>query len=313
MIISASRRTDIPAFYSDWLMHRLTAGSVLVPNPRSVTRWGQVSLALSVVDCLVFWTKNPIPMLDKLARIEEMGYAFYFQFTLTPYGRDIEPHLPPKDELIAAFRALAKQLGKHRVQWRYDPVLLDEAHTIDWHAQQFDRLCAELADSTTRCTISFIDQYRSMKKAFRPLTQEEMTELAATFAATARGYHLPVCTCAEAVDLSHLGISHGACIDKSVVEAATGCAVALPPAKNQRDACACVDSVDIGVYDTCGNGCRYCYATWSLPRAVRQLGAHDPHAPALIGYPPPDAIITQRAASSGKYTQQSLFGAEKRT
>lgn len=116
MILSASRRTDIPAFYADWFINRLKGGYVYIPNPRNPNRMGKVTISPENVDCIVFWTKNPLPMMDKLYLIGEMGYQFYFQFTLTPYGKDVEKYLPDKSVLINTLKKLSQKLGKHRVR-----------------------------------------------------------------------------------------------------------------------------------------------------------------------------------------------------
>ena len=156
MIISASRRTDIPAFYSEWLLNRLKEGYALVANPRNALRFSRVSLNPQTVDCLVFWTKNPAPMLPKLDEITAMGYPFYFQFTLTPYGQDIEQNLPDKKTLLQTFQALSRLLGAKRVIWRYDPVILTAQMNIEYHLQCFETFASALEGYTHRCIFSFL-------------------------------------------------------------------------------------------------------------------------------------------------------------
>lgn len=138
MILSVSRRTDIPAFFSEWFMKRLENGFAIVQSPYTHKLLWRIPLSPDVIDCMVFWTKNPSSMLDKLEGIENMGYKFYFQFTITPYGRDIERNVPSRDEMMAVFRRLALITGPDRVVWRYDPVILDEDFTASWHLEQFD-------------------------------------------------------------------------------------------------------------------------------------------------------------------------------
>lgn len=305
MIVSASRRTDIPAFYAQWLLNRLEAREVLVPEPYRPGHLGRVRLSPDVVDCLVLWTKDPGPMLDKLDRLDELGYRYYFQFTLTPYGRNVEPGLPDKKTLEETFRALSRRCGKERVIWRYDPVFLDENHTIPWHLEQFERLCEGLVDSTCRCVFSFIDLYRG--SGFRVMTQGEMEAVAAGFSAIAKGYGLPLFTCAETIDLSAWGIGHGACIDRGVVETIVGCPITGKKDKNQRPACGCIAAVDIGAYDTCTHGCAYCYGTSSARAAARREAAHDPASPLLTGWPRGDEIIRDRTTGSQKQLQTTLF------
>lgn len=307
MILSASRRTDIPAFYSEWLLKRLEAGWVMTPNPRNPNRISRVELSPGNVDCIVFWTKNPAPMLDKLDRIGQMGYPFYFQFTLTPYGKTIERNLPPKAELLRTFAGLSERIGAARVVWRYDPVLIDAAHTVGWHLEQFQRLCEELHPFTRRCVLSFIDPCPGAGGRFRAMRREEMRAVASGFAQTAQKYGLALFTCAEEIDLKEYGIGHSACIDRELIERITGCGIAAKKDPGQRPACRCVESVDIGAYNTCAHGCAYCYATSGAASALRRVRSHDPDAPMLTGYPAGGESITDRAAPSQKEDQLRLF------
>ena len=296
MIISASRRTDIPALYSDWLLKRLEAGFVMFPNPRNAKRLGRVTLSPELVDCIVFWTKNPVPMLDKLQKIDAMGYFYYFLFTITPYDSVIEPGLPPKAALMDTFAELARR-GK-AVIWRYDPVIIDELHTVRWHIEQFERMCERLRPFMQRCVISFIDPYKSIKKYFRAMTAAEITEIAAGFSPIAARYGLSLVTCAEEIGLERYNIGHSACIDVDFTAGIIGRPVAAKRAVGQRSACRCAESIDIGAYDTCVNGCRYCYAVSGGVRAVRAHKSHDINAPMLIGYPSGGEIITDRTPAA---------------
>jgi hypothetical protein len=174
MIISCSRRTDVPAFYSDWFFNRLSEGYVLVLNPMNARQVRNVSLALPDVDCIVFWTKNPAPMLDRLHLLKD--YPKYFQFTLTPYDRDVEPNLPPKSELIDTLLRLSDKIGKKRIIWRYDPVLLTDKISIDYHVDHFGDLAKRLSGYTERCVISFIDMYRHIQLLLRQRKSSENGE-----------------------------------------------------------------------------------------------------------------------------------------
>jgi len=292
MIISASRRTDIPAYYAEWFMNRLKEGFALVPNPFNSGQISRVALSPSVVDCIVFWTKNPRPMLPNLREIENMGYPFYFQFSLLPYGRDIEPNLPPQKERVETLRLLSAAIGPARVVWRYDPVIIDALHTVDWHLAQFQEMCSALKGLVNRCIISFVDTYRHGR--FDEPAEADMRAVAKGFAAIAAPHGLPLYTCAEAIDLQAYGIGHASCIDKAMIEQTVGMALAVPRDKNQRPHCQCVESVDMGVYNTCANGCRYCYATKSAARAAERAESHDPLAPMLTGWPKGHEAITDR-------------------
>lgn len=307
MIISASRRTDIPAFYSEWLMNRLNAGLAVMPNPRNPNRLGRVELSPDNVDCIVFWTKNPAPMLDKLSQIEAMGYQFYFQFTLTPYEATIERNIPPKAELIQTFSKLGRRIGAARVVWRYDPVIIDAIHTVGLHLEQFQYLCEKLHPFTQRCVLSFIDPYKSIGNNFRAMQRTEMIFIASGFSEIAGKYGLELYTCAEEIELSDYGIAHSSCIDKGLIEQIIGCSITAKKDANQRPACECIESVDIGAYDTCTNGCTYCYATSNQNSASLHIKKHDPSAPMITGYPTGDEMITDRTKSSQKTNQLRLF------
>ncbi len=144
MIVSASRRTDIPSFYGKWFVNRLKEGYVLIQNPYNNNRYSKAYLTVSDVDIIVFWTKNPIPFLKYLPEIERMGYSYYFEFTLTPYGKETERNLPDKEVLMDAFIKLAKKLGRHRVVWRYDPIIIDDNYTIEYHTKRFNYMANRL-------------------------------------------------------------------------------------------------------------------------------------------------------------------------
>ena len=307
MILSASRRTDIPAYYSEWFVNRLKEKCVLIPNPHNPNKLSRVELSPDNVDCIAFWTKNPAPILDKLDMINKMGYSFYFQFTLTPYDQSVERRLPPKSELLQMFRRLSSQIGSKRVIWRYDPILITENFSVNWHLERFRKLCGELHDVTSRCVFSFIDNYEHLENKFREMTQDEILTIAEGFSKIAADYHLPLFTCAEKIDLSCFQIGHSACIDQKVIEQIIGCPIRAKKDTGQRPACGCIESVDIGVYDTCQNGCTYCYATTSERTAQRRAQAHNPMSPMLTGIPRGDELITDRKVLSQKITQLSLF------
>ena len=307
MIISASRRTDIPAFYSEWFMNRLSAGYALIPNPRNPNRLGRVELSPKNVDCLVFWTKNPLPMLDKLERISAMGYSFYFQFTLTPYDQATERNLPPKAELLRTFAELAKRTSAGQIVWRYDPIIIDATFTVNWHWERFAELCEKLHPYTRRCILSFVDPYKSLDSGFRAMTCSEMNKVVSGFAKTAQKYGLTLYTCAEEIELAEFGIGHSSCIDRELIERIIGCRLTAKKDLNQRPACQCITSMDIGAYDTCVNGCTYCYATSNRETALRRWRGHDPNAPMITGYPTGKEIITNRTTTSQKSNQLWLF------
>jgi len=292
-VISASRRTDIPACHFGWFMDRLRAGSADIPNPRNPGMIRHVDLSPAGTAAIVFWTKNPVPMEPEVMDPSSLlnRYPYYIQFTLTPYGRDLEPGLPEKAELVRVFNRFSERLGIHRMVWRYDPILISPACGVGFHREQFREFAGKLRGCTDTCVISFLDEYSCMRKAMRklgarPPTEAEAYAIAESMAADAAEYGIRLQTCSEAMDLSGLGIPHGACIDAERIRriisekwektgedqrgavSAPGTQLSLFPeipllkrAKGQRSACLCAESVDIGTYGTCGIGCVYCYAS----------------------------------------------------
>ena len=172
MILSASRRTDIPAFYADWFLNRLREGYVLVRNPMNYHQVSKVRLAPENVDCIVFWTKNPSHFIEKLPEIDNLGYRYYFQFTLNPYDRSIEENLPDKNVLVETFLRLSDQCGPEKVIWRYDPIFVGDDYPVDYHAEQFARLANRLEGYTEKCIFSFLDPYAKIQKTIKQLGVE---------------------------------------------------------------------------------------------------------------------------------------------
>lgn len=305
MIISVSRRTDIPALYPEWLMNRLRAGEVLVPNPYNRKKVSRIALSPDTADCLVFWTRNPEPMLPYLKEINEMGYRYYFQMTITDYEADLEPGAPGMAEAMATFLLLSERLGKEKMDWRFDPILLTDKYTQSYHLEKFEMMCEWLHEATTRCILSFADSGK--EKGFSEPDEEDMRQMAKGLSKIAKKYGLPLYTCAERIDLSAYGIRHGACIDRDKIHQIAGYKVDLKKDPGQRRECRCIQSIDIGMYDTCIHGCKYCYATESMESARKKYDQHDPESPILIGHLKGDENITDREMISSKDNQISLF------
>jgi hypothetical protein len=310
MIISASRRTDIPAFYSDWFYNRIAEGYVLVKNPMNPHQISRISLDSSVVDCIVFWTKNPKRMIPKLHKIS--NYCFYFQFTLNPYGQKLEPNLPPKAELMETFISLSKALGKNRVIWRYDPIILTDEYNIDFHINSFSKLADILSPFTKRCVISFVDLYRKSKRNLFGLNLNELNsaqiyKISSSFSAIANQRGLEIVSCAEEIELQNYGIPHGKCIDEKLICEISKYSLDIGKDKTQRPECGCIGSIDIGSYNTCPHGCLYCYANFDSEVVKNNLSLHDPHSPLLFGKPGPNDRISVRKVLSCKILQEKLL------
>lgn len=218
MILSVSRRTDIPNYYSEWFVNRIKEGFLYVRNPMNIHQISKIDLSPRLVDCIVFWTKNPLPMLDKLNDLQ--GYNYYFQFTLTGYGKDIEPNLPDKRKvLIDAFRNLSLKIGKDKIIWRYDPIVFTEQYTEEYHVKAIRTIAKSLCGYTDKVVISFVDLYAKTKKNMQGinminLEKHRIEEFASKLSQIARENKMKIATCAENIDLSACGIEHNSCIDQ---------------------------------------------------------------------------------------------------
>lgn len=310
MIISASRRTDIPAFFSDWFLRRLQEKQVYVRNPMNCHQVSLIDLSEDVVDCIVFWSKNPAPMLKNLSRLDP--YLYLFQFTLNAYGPGPEPGIPPLEDRISVFRHLSERIGKDRVIWRYDPVLITGTYTVSWHIRQFCLLAEALAPWTDTCVFSFLDLYAGISGALkrhgiREPDPEEQRILAEHFSSAAHSLGLEINTCAEAGDFSEFHIGHGACIDRDRISRLLGCSLKAEKDRGQRAGCQCVSSIDIGMYGTCPAGCIYCYASGNPSRTCRKGVACGGTSPLLCGDLTAEDRITVRKMKSLKDPQISLF------
>ena len=295
MIISASRRTDIPAFYSEWFMNRVRQGYALVRNPLYPEKTTSVDLSLSAVDAIVFMTRNLGPLIPHLEELEQRGYRFCFQMTITGYPRLLEPQVPEADEAIRLFRELSARIGSSKIIWRFDPIVLSTLTTEAFIYATFKDIAARLQGHTQRVIISFADYYRKVIRNFRRIEEkagisftdlhedpERLYRIAAEIARIAQGHRMEIFSCAEKHDLSSVGVQKGKCIDADYLSRIFGVAIRSSKAKNQRKECGCDHSQDIGQYDTCLHGCTYCYATKNLRAALENRSLHDHQNPCLI-------------------------------
>ena len=311
MILSVSRRTDVPNYYSDWFINRIKERFLYVRNPMNTHQISRIDLSPDVVDCIVFWTKNPANMIEKLEYLKD--YVYYFQFTLTGYGKDIEPNLPNKrEELISTFKTLSEKIGKDKVIWRYDPILISKRYTMDYLLKAFEEIASSLTDYTDKVVISFLDLYaktqRNIKElGIKQMTKGEMTSLAAQMAQIASKYHLIIESCAEQISLQKVGIQHGSCIDKKLIEKILGCKLIGKKDKNQRKECGCFESVEVGTYNTCLNGCKYCYANFNDEKVKENVKLYNQDSLLLCGNIASDDKITDRKVKSLKDAQRSFF------
>lgn len=294
MIIQTGNRTDIPAFYSQWFTNRLREGFVLARNPFNPVSVTRYRLDPSVVDLIVFCTKNPGPLLrqgdwDLLNR-----YHQYWFVTITPYGKDIEPNVPEKTEVMESFRSLSRIVGADCMCWRYDPILIDEIWTVERHIKEFSAMCRKLEGSTHTCVISFIDLYEKVRRNFpqaRTVPFETQMDLTASLVKIAARHGMVIKPCGEDKRLAITGADCSGCMTQKTFEKAIGQNINLPPNPNNRKECACYITNDIGQYNTCGHLCRYCYANADAGTVRRNMKMHDPESPLLVGLPRPEDRI----------------------
>lgn len=300
MILSVSRRTDIPAFYSDWFFNRLKDGFVCVRNPVYPEKVSMISLDKEVIDCIVFWTKNAEPMLNRLDELA--GYKYYFQYTLNPYGTDVEPVIgADRNTNIDRLIRLSEKIGPDKVIWRYDPIFTNQKYTKAYHIKSFQEIAEALRGHVSRVVISFLDLYGQTKRNMPDIDEFDETEcreLVRCFVKIAKENGMTVESCAEKLDLSEEGVIHGHCIDKNLIEEIIGYRLTGGKDKGQRQECGCMESIDIGVYNTCQNGCRYCYAVYGTKDTIENAKEHDPKSPFLCGTEKPTDIKTERKMRS---------------
>lgn len=302
MILSVSRRTDIPNYYSEWFLNRIKDGYLYVQNPMNLHQISKIKITPDVVDCIVFWTKNPAPLMQRLDELKE--YTYYFQFTLTCYGRDIEPNVPHKKKvMLPCFQELSKKIGAERVIWRYDPILFNEVYTREYHLKAFEQMAEALEGYTKKCVISFVDDYAKIAKNMKSLQvqqlpEEELMKFAGQLKQIADKHNIQMTSCAEKIDLGSCGIGHNSCIDRELIEKLMGCSIKTGKDKNQRTVCGCVESTEVGTYNTCKNGCKYCYANYSMESVESDCMTYDVNSPILCRRISEEDKITERAVKS---------------
>jgi hypothetical protein len=306
MIISASRRTDIPAFYSEWFIKRLREQYLLVQNPYNAHKFSRIDLDPKEIDAIVFWTKNPKPLLQHLSEIDAMGYKYYFQFTLTGYPKSIEPGLPDFNELISTFIKLSEKIGEKSVIWRYDPIVISTMTDRQFIVTNFERIAKLLHRHTKRVVISFADFYKKVAVNIQQIEKEnnikffdinfdesQIYSISEELSAIARKHDLDILSCSEKIELANVGIRHGKCIDDDLLKELFGASLNLSKDKYQREECGCVESKDIGQYNSCLHHCAYCYANFNKQLARKNRSSHDSNSPCLYGNVTEDQITVK--------------------
>lgn len=285
-LVSVSRRTDIPAFYAKWFLNRIEAGFCEWVNPFG----GQVyRVSLRPEDCLglVFWTRYPAPLLPHLDELKARGFAFYFHFTINGYGPRLETHNPDPVKALDVFRSLSDRISPALTLWRYDPILFSDQTPAEYHIGQFASLARALRGATERCYFSFVDAYGKTRRNLRahniPYSEpggKEKLALVRRMRDIAAGEGITLYSCCEDAMVGE-GVEKAHCVELELLRRMRPDLTQRLKAAPTRAECGCVESVDIGAYDTCRFGCVYCYATNSREAAERRAHSHDPAGSAL--------------------------------
>ena len=308
MIINTGQRTDIPAFYPKWLANRLKEGIVCVRNPFNPEQVSRYRLSPDTVDVIGFCSKNPAPFFEYMYLLK--NYGQYWFVTITPYGRDIEPAVPDKHRLLEDFKTLSQMVGINSIGWRYDPILINDRYTKEYHLKAFKQMASALSGYTRTVVISFIDLYEKVKRNFpeiKAVSREDKHFLGKEIIKIATSYGLTVKPCGEGQFLSEYGADCSGCMTIATYENAIGQKLIVPNKKPARKECACYLSGDIGAYDSCGHLCRYCYANNDVEAVKRNMKLHDPNSHFLIGNYREGDVIHDVVMKSYKDNQLSIF------
>lgn len=293
MILFASGRTDIPAFYSNWFINRVKAGFVDVRNPfnqKLVSR-----IYFSDVDLIMFCSKNPLPMINKL---DILKVPVLFHVTITPYSKDVEPNISDKRLIIEGVKKLSLVLGIDNVVVRYDPIFLSDKYNVDYHIRVFDKLCKNLNGYVNKIIVSFMDEYKNVRSnrgilRYRTITKEDYKRIGEAFSKSAMDNGMSVQTCFEDNDLTQYGFIKGECLSHELAYILTGKKFKSSNVRKEKK-CECVQMVDIGDYNSCMHMCKYCYANYDEKAVSSNFERHDDNSSLLIGSIQSDDVIKVR-------------------
>ena len=293
MILFASGRTDIPAFYSNWFINRVKAGFVDVRNPFNQNLVSRINF--SDVDLIMFCSKNPLPMIDKLKMLK---VAVLFHVTISPYSKDVEPNIPDKRLIIEGVKKLSLVLGIDNVVLRYDPIFLSDKYNVDYHIRAFDKLCKNLNGYVNKIIVSFMDEYKNVRinkniLKYRTFTREDYKKIGEAFSKSAMDNGMSVQTCFEDEDLTEYGFVKGECLSHELAYILTGKKFKSSNVRKEKK-CECVQMVDIGDYNSCMHMCKYCYANYDEKAVSSYFERHDDNSSLLIGSVQSDDVIKVR-------------------
>lgn len=285
MIVNVGGRTDIVNYYSEWLINRIKEGYAYSRNPLFQNNVSKISLKPEDVDCLMFCSKNYKPILKYMKEINEK-YKIICHYTITAYGKDVEPNVPSIDDSIKTLIELSKIIGKEKVLWRYDPILLTERYTIEKHLETFKYISKQIAPYIQRCIFSFVEMYKKLDYNMPEIiafTESDKIKILKGIGEISKKYNLYVQTCGTDENNKKYGIHLSGCTTPEILEKANNVRYKKIKAKPMRKGCHCIPSRDIGAYDTCLNGCKYCYANKRPDLAKENVKLHDKNSPLLLG------------------------------
>ena len=307
MILNTGTRTDIPAFFHKWFLKRIDEGFVLSKNPYNNQIY-KYNFDPKTVDCICFCSKNPKPLVRNLDNLSD--YRQFWFVTITSYGKDIEVNVPNYKKVIKTFKILSENLGANAVAWRYDPIFITEKYDLDFHIDRFGDMASQLHEYTSDCTISFIDLYQKVLRNFpqgREVTTEERLVIGKNFAEIADEYGIQMKTCVEGTLIDQFGFDSSGCMTQQVLENAIGNNLKVPKGKYKNRECNCLMGRDIGLYNTCMHGCKYCYANSNIKLVKKNQKLHNPYSPLLIGDVKEDDVVKEVNEPSFIDAQQKLF------
>lgn len=292
MILNTGGRTDTVNYFSEWLLNRFAAGYAYSRNPFHPDVVNRIDLNPETIDVVEFCSKNYRPILSRLHEITER-FNCHFHYTITAYDRDIEPNVPGIDESIETLRDLSAQVGKEKIIWRYDPVLLTGKYTIERHFATFDYMAGRIAPYVSRCVFSFVVWYKKLHlPELQPISGQQKELIAKGLGEMAAKRHLYIQTCGTKESYEQYGIHHSGCMTRAVYEHSLGLHFKKVAERGNRPGCRCMESRGLGDYNTCLNGCRYCYANYDHEKARENYRLHDPESPLMIGHlRPTDKIV----------------------
>ncbi len=311
MIINTGSRTDTVQYYTKWLLKRFEEGFVYSRNPLFPSKVTRYELNPEVLDCVIFCSKNYKPVLPYIKSIAEK-FNTYFYYTITAYGKDIEPNVPSIDKSIETLIKLSEIVGSQRIAWRYDPILLTENYTKETHYKTFDYMAQRLSPYIDRCIFSFVEMYKKLKTNMPEIilfTNSDKREIAENIGSIAKKYNIIIQTCAEAENYEKYNIKVSGCITTDILEKANNISFKKLRHLGNRKGCRCVENRNIGDYDSCPNGCRYCYANQNPESALANFKKHNPDFDMILGNLKETDEVVQSSQKSylKQNVQQKLF------